>query len=207
MKESEDEEGQRAQDGGWKDPTERMLAGPNREEAYQGGLAMASCFDTSTTAGRQDALTASPAKVFQVAAPRNDEAEFSPRSLHSGRPVAKVEMSGNLRNDSLPKSSEACKKDCAPELLQGSDLVGCGQFLFQRLLEVIPLCSQLTGSGTSKSIFPLPTSRSRLLEFDGSLCDSELCWLLCVCLSLNSFWGGEVFSESFLNDAQKSCLT
>ena len=78
--------------------------------------------------------------------------------------------------------------------------------LFQYLLEVLSLRSQTTGRGSKGGIFPLPTSRERLLVFDPGLTEFEVFSCLCVCVSLNSFWGSDLTSEDELNDAQRACM-
>lgn len=81
-----------------------------------------------------------------------------------------------------------------------------GHVLSQKLLEVLPLCSQSTGKGGSKSVFPLPTSREILLEIKHDLTDCELSWCVCLCMSLNSLWGNEVLSDEMPNHCQRVCL-
>ena len=81
-----------------------------------------------------------------------------------------------------------------------------GPKVLQCLLEVLPLCSQSMGSGVSLGIFPLPTSRQTLHDFDPALNDDEVSWLVAVCLALNCFWGGEIFSETGVKKIQLACL-
>ena len=98
------------------------------------------------------------------------------------------------------------KKD-APESLVTGSLGDHGSFLLQQLLEVLPLRSQPKGRTDSRSLFPLPSSRS-LLEFAfPDLSEREMDWLRCVVISLNSLWGGDLDSEKAISSAQKACLS
>eukprot|EP00435_Cladocopium_sp_Y103_P064326 s581_g26.t1 len=97
------------------------------------------------------------------------------------------------------------KKD-ASFALQGLQLGQCGSVLVQRLLEVLPLCSQTTGKGDSHSLFPLPTSRSSFLALFPDLIPQELVWLECLCLSLNSCWGGPIQTSAKISKVQQKCL-
>eukprot|EP00438_Fugacium_kawagutii_P030707 Skav213061 [mRNA] locus=scaffold364:550493:557908:- [translate_table: standard] len=78
--------------------------------------------------------------------------------------------------------------------------------LYQRFLEVAPLCSKTTGRGSRSAIFPLPTSRNKItLEFP-EVDDATVGWCLCVCLGLNSFWGDALFYDGDISKAQRKCL-
>jgi hypothetical protein len=46
-----------------------------------------------------------------------------------------------------------------------------------------------------------------LLDFDPSLNEMELSWLLCVVLCLNSFWGDGLYCEEDVNEGQRACLS
>eukprot|EP00438_Fugacium_kawagutii_P023415 Skav216598 [mRNA] locus=scaffold2855:145436:149216:+ [translate_table: standard] len=90
-------------------------------------------------------------------------------------------------------------------------LVGCrladlGGKVFQLLLEVLPLRGQPKGDGSESSLFPLPTSRGVLLEHLPGLVEHDIPWLLTICVSLNSFYGCELFSERLPNQCQILCL-
>lgn len=102
--------------------------------------------------------------------------------------------------------SEPEKKVPQPLFFGDRTLGGCGPLLRQKLLEVLPLCSQPTGGGSSKHVFPLPTSSSVLVATYPSLTPNVLSWLLCVNMSLNSLWGGFLFSDKMPNTVQKQCL-
>ena len=92
-------------------------------------------------------------------------------------------------------------------LYPSGELLGsCGFSLLQLLLGELPLRSQPTGRRDSRSIFPLPSSRSILEYSFPGLDECEISWLRCVCLSLNSFWGGELDSGVRVSDSQMSCL-
>ena len=75
----------------------------------------------------------------------------------------------------------------------GRVLGKCGDYLLQRLLEVLPLRSQCTGRRGNQNMFPLPTSREMLVASFPLLGDDEVAWLLCCVLSLNSLWGDDLF--------------
>lgn len=100
----------------------------------------------------------------------------------------------------------SAKKKEPSESLVGYRLVELGVKVFQRLLEVVPLRSQTTGNVLRTSLFPLPTSRIVLLDCLPSLTNDDLSWMLAICVSLNSFYGCEVFSERSLNKCQRLCL-
>eukprot|EP00438_Fugacium_kawagutii_P011158 Skav227732 [mRNA] locus=scaffold3513:12968:18204:+ [translate_table: standard] len=102
--------------------------------------------------------------------------------------------------------SFASEKVFAPDRMVGKNLVDCGGFLLHRLLEVLPLRSKPRVRTEKVAIFPLPTSRSVLMEFAPTLCESELTWLLCVCLSLNSLWGEQLHHDGAPVGAQAACL-
>ena len=90
--------------------------------------------------------------------------------------------------------------------LKGETLGSCGRFLLQRLLEVLPLRSQYMGGGNVRSIFPLPTSRDVLEKEFPDLNVDETVWLACVCVSLNSVWGGPITCSVAPNFTQMMCL-
>lgn len=88
----------------------------------------------------------------------------------------------------------------------GLTLSGCGVKIFQFILEVCILRSQSTGKKNSKAVFPLPTSRVHLLGAFPGLASALLDWLMCVVVSLNSYWGCEIFSDQPPNEIQLRCL-
>ena len=98
------------------------------------------------------------------------------------------------------------KKMNAPVNLAGETLGSCGKFLFQQLLEVLPLRSQTMGKVNSRSLFPLPTSRSMLETIFPELTVEVMTWLLCICFSLNSLWGDCVWCDWKPNTCQLKCL-
>eukprot|EP00438_Fugacium_kawagutii_P025002 Skav224823 [mRNA] locus=scaffold613:211653:214870:- [translate_table: standard] len=132
---------------------------------------------------------------------------------HSGTTYAalpdqtRMERTLTYSGATTASSSSAKKTDvCAPSELSGRSLGACGGLVLHRLLEVVPLRSETTGKLERLAIFPLPTSRNLLEEFDPGLSCDEVTWLLCVCLSLNSVWGGLSFCDEPINGAQRSCL-
>ena len=90
--------------------------------------------------------------------------------------------------------------------LEGKTLGCFGDLLLQLLLGVIPHRSQLTGRSAPKSIFPLPTSRSVLETAFTNLDAKSISWLRCICISLKSFWGGDIDCKGEPNAGQLSCL-
>lgn len=81
-----------------------------------------------------------------------------------------------------------------------------GSQVLQRFLEALPLRSKPTGSGQSDSLFPIPTSRNVLQSRYPDLDQEEISWFSCVCLGLNSLWGGDLFNEDPPSSAQAGCL-
>eukprot|EP00438_Fugacium_kawagutii_P026107 Skav224735 [mRNA] locus=scaffold3343:16799:24817:- [translate_table: standard] len=98
------------------------------------------------------------------------------------------------------------KKSEVVERMVGLTLGECGCLVHQRLLEVLPLRSQSLGERKPDELFPLPTSRDVLVAEFSDVSDNVVSWLLCVCLSLNSFWGGVLHSNEPLNTVQKISL-
>ena len=80
------------------------------------------------------------------------------------------------------------KEDGLP-VFHGKSFRSLGPFLLQHLMEVIPLRSQSKGSGES-ALFPLPTSIDTLLELWPSIQQEVAHCIACVCVALNSLWGG-----------------
>ena len=92
-------------------------------------------------------------------------------------------------------------------LEQGSlSIKGVGVQVLQKFLEVLPLRSKSTGSGQVDTLFPVPTSRTILQSLYPSLDQSEISWFCCICLGLNSFWGGDLFNEGSPTLAQSKSL-
>ena len=89
--------------------------------------------------------------------------------------------------------------------VEGKSVQHLGSFVLQRLMEVTSLRSQLTGGGDS-ALFPLPTSIVVLQTLWTMIHPEVLNWVVCVCLGLNSLWGGVNLGEKFLGSKQKVCL-
>eukprot|EP00438_Fugacium_kawagutii_P032712 Skav229132 [mRNA] locus=scaffold1875:29835:33416:+ [translate_table: standard] len=107
----------------------------------------------------------------------------------------------------IAMSSAQAKRVCdASPNLVGRTLKQVGPVLLQRLLECLPLRSKPTGKGSSKSLFPLPTSRSCYVELGLDFDDEGLSWLQSVCLCLNSLWGEDLFYDGPMNAGQRQCL-
>ena len=90
--------------------------------------------------------------------------------------------------------------------LVGKCLGSCGHVLLQKLLEVIPLRSKTKGKREKTAIFPLPTSRVQLQKAFPELSEDEVSWTVALCVSLNSFWGGEIFFEGVWNRGVQACM-
>eukprot|EP00435_Cladocopium_sp_Y103_P038922 s627_g10.t1 len=112
----------------------------------------------------------------------------------------------DLPGEDLASDNPSSAKRIQPSVMQGLPLGWCGSDLFHCLLEVLPLRSQDTGRRSTSSLFPLPTSRRRLLEHAPGLLEFEVFWCLSVCVSLNSFWGDEVWNDSEINAVQQGCI-
>lgn len=70
-----------------------------------------------------------------------------------------------------------------------------GGLICSRFLEVT-LHSQTTGRGNNSKLFPLPTSRDRITKFLSTAQDHEVDWVMAICLGLNSYWGGPLYSDA-----------
>ena len=90
--------------------------------------------------------------------------------------------------------------------LTGISLGKAGHFLVQKLLEVIPLRSQSTGSRNPSAMFPLPTSNDSFRTIAADISPEEISWARCVTMSLNSIWGAEIFNDQAPNKVQGECL-
>ena len=101
-----------------------------------------------------------------------------------------------------------CNKRKSSESLScvGMTIGCCGSLLLDRLLEVLPLRSKSTGGRDKISLFPLPTSRSKLRQRYPNSSDEEVNWMICVCVSLNSMWGSEVFFDGEWNKVGSMCM-
>eukprot|EP00438_Fugacium_kawagutii_P025257 Skav212859 [mRNA] locus=scaffold786:278107:283976:+ [translate_table: standard] len=90
--------------------------------------------------------------------------------------------------------------------LHGCTLGQVGTFLLHQLLEVLPLRSKTTGTRNSSALFPVPTSRAVLVGVIGDVGDEVLCWLVCMCMALNSVWGEQLHCDRPPNEGQVLCL-
>ena len=73
-------------------------------------------------------------------------------------------------------------------------------------LACVPLRSESMGSRNPMCVFPLPTSRSVLTQCCPDLSDLALCWLSSAILGLNSYWGGDLFSDAGASEIQSSYI-
>ena len=105
-----------------------------------------------------------------------------------------------------PREPACSKKDEGFSALAGMKLGMTGPFLLQCLLEVLPLRSKTTGRNGKLSLFPLPTSRETFRGIGLDCNDEELAWLVCVCISLNSMWGEDLFFDGEPNKCQRMSL-
>ena len=98
------------------------------------------------------------------------------------------------------------------EKVQRSDEVGhfclgnLGPRVLQGFLEVLPLRSKTMEVRNGGSLFPLPSSRERLKNLFPELEEMGLSWLVALCVSLNSLWGGQDFCDAEITPCQKGCL-
>ena len=172
------------------------------EGRYERGTVMAPCGTNSNgslgAAGQFKKSSDLPAAVHEFTN-SFENPTASPKCVEQQLAETAQELSAVL-------PSRPPEKTDAFEVLHGLNLGSCGLYLQQKLLEVLPLCSQPTGERNSKAVFPLPTSSEILVEIcDGEISD-VLCWVFCVCLSLNSLWGDALFFEGRPNSAQLQCL-
>ena len=99
----------------------------------------------------------------------------------------------------------------AQKVSEGTNLVGrpfseLGGLLVRWFMEVSPLRSKTTGKGTSKSVFPMPTSIEFFRTLWPSGCEESWQWMRCVCVGLNSFWGGPLCNDFEASDLQEKVL-
>lgn len=183
-------------------PDDARLEGETKAKApYEGGTAMASLAREKT----EPSLLSSIASIEKYEAqppsvhvnPTTDDEAIGPQSLRT-EPLQPGEVSGCRR----PSGEKSLRQ----AVFHGLPLGWCGTDLFQCLLEVLPLRSQDTGKRTSSDIFPLPTSRSCLLDHAPGITGFEVFWCLCVCICLNSLWGAEVRTSGPMNEGQRSCV-
>ena len=149
----------------------------------------------------------------------------SQKTLHLSPKVSPVSISGempDLANLALFGGADVDGMDhvytgICPAVSQvkkddrGSDLVGLkmhelGLRVHQKLLEVLPLRGSTTGERNIKDIFPLPTSKSFLVSLFPLFDEGCIHWLLAVCLSLNSMWGGNLHFNGKVSKVASDCL-
>eukprot|EP00435_Cladocopium_sp_Y103_P013721 s1034_g3.t1 len=132
---------------------------------------------------------------------------------------------GVFQDDSSSDPSKLRGVDCETPALSasrekepplGMRLGELGELIKSRFLDAL-LHSQSMGGGKITKVFPLPTSRNRLVKFFVSAQPHEIDWVLAISLALNSFWGGPLFNdlevstfhgrilESFLHDIHRLC--
>ena len=110
----------------------------------------------------------------------------------------------DVRGEQQPCQDVMEKGDSALNL-DGKSVQQLGSLVLQRLMEVASLRSQTTGGGDS-ALFPLPTSIDVLRTLWTNIDPEVLNWIVCVCLGLNSLWGGECLGEKVLGSKQRVCL-
>jgi len=141
------------------------------------------------------------------------EYEAGAQSMHVTSPSDGAAMRSNdlgtvpwQPSEDLASDRRGEQKRARQLAFEGLPLGWCGSDLFQCLLEVLPLRSQDTGRRSSFGVFPLPTSRSVLLNYAPGITEFEIFWCLSICISLNSLWGAEVLCDGALNEGQCKCL-
>ena len=92
------------------------------------------------------------------------------------------------------------------EHLVGKTLHGLGEEVLRLLLGVVPLRSKTTGGGKGPVLFPLPTSREQLHRAFPQLDTMDLTWVIAMCVSLNSIWGEDFYSEKEVTGGALGCL-
>ena len=133
-------------------------------------------------------------------------------SLNSFQGEGDFRSSAHPQKESALNAMSPAETPISPEKMSslaaffGKTLGECGCLLQQYILEAIPLRSQSTGKRNSKSLFPLPTSRDVFVALDPPLSVNELSWMVCVCVSLNSLWGEEVFWDCPPIGCQVECV-
>ena len=178
------------------------MQGDQKDDApYKGGMVVASravCEEKPCSRGQAALEITYETSVQSVpAAAAAPSLAAGSIDLGTGQPALELEQQ---------RAPCGAKKGFGKSQIQGLPLGWCGADLFRLLLEVLPLRSQYMGRRKSEEIFPLPTSREVLLGFDPVLTEFEVFWCLCVCVGLNSFWGGPLRGPDELNECQKVCL-
>lgn len=166
---------------------------PNDEGVYEEGTALAlhPC-DVLGSPGAMTTTTGVPPTLHVDMAKSINQNSCPVAAPHDAVTAA----TGNLvAIEKMPTSCPGPEKRSELSRIEGLRLGQVGNFLQQKLLEVFPLRSQSTGDRNPSALFPLPTSRASFLTVDPTLNPNELAWGQCLTLSLNSFWGAELFNE------------
>ena len=95
---------------------------------------------------------------------------------------------GDRSGDTEPVDPTA-EKSVSGLGLSVSSVSGSGAFLVQKLLEVLPLRSKTPGKDAASALLPLPTSYSVITHLWPDVPEEVKQWVICVGLSLNSYWG------------------
>ena len=153
---------------------------------------------------------ATPTLVGEAAPLRGDVSrKDQPEFQEAGPPFDRaglVQVAGSISSTTSGRLSMAPKSDEGHPQCEGLSFPRVGHFIFQKLLEVLPLRSLTTGEGNTLSVFPLPTSKSLLKDVAPNLNDDGISWLSCLVVGLNSFWGGDLFYDGVVSSSQKACL-
>eukprot|EP00435_Cladocopium_sp_Y103_P018503 s3237_g4.t1 len=210
-REAGDETGEAApekrQDAGDCSATEEERSGTGtvfpEKAAKEGDQKEDSFYQEGTALALQTMLELKPSAPDSWATDFHYEAGAQPTFLSE----PKGSLMGPIAADEKSGSDRLVAKKCMGQSdWGGQQLVSCGPLLLFELLEVLPLRSQDTGNRDTSAIFPLPTSRSVLTKVAPELDECGLCWLLCVVLGLNSFWGDLLFNDHPVNEGQATCL-
>ena len=176
---------------------------------YEGGSAMASRVDEAAEA-LEDGKGPFERRLTPCAFEVQNSAFLAPISpMRHGVPEAgPTGLAEGASGLVAVASTRERHPEKASELLSlvGKRLSSCGVALLQKILEVLPLRSKNTGKREKTALFPLPTSRDFLLSNYPGLTEDELTWLIVVCVSLNSFWGSEVFFDGEWTDFMRQTM-
>ena len=110
----------------------------------------------------------------------------------------------HLAAETVAAAEERKKKETSD--LTGLKIHELGEVVHQELLGVVSLRSSSMGERKPKDLFPLPTSKSFLGDLCPQLTDSSVGWLVAVCVSLNSMWGGDLHYEGPISENVRECL-
>jgi len=165
--------------------------------------------DTVREAGSGSYAAVAPAVLSDLAG----SAKIFPGGLVDaslGDPVA-FQNQGHLFPQPGHCAQAELERECRSKEKRSEDLIGArvlevGPRVQQWLLEVMPLRSQPTGKREKNALFPLPTSSTLLVDIFPDLDALELSWLCCICMSLNSLWGGELLYEGPVQPVAQACL-